>query len=58
MNLKKKCKECGCRVCGGKEEPNSQIMCDECSGEGFLPRVVLLMLRGQLLLKAADSWLF
>ena len=32
MNLKKKCKECGCRVCGGKEEPNSQIMCDECSG--------------------------
>jgi len=32
VNLKKKCKECGCRVCGGKEEPNSQIMCDECSG--------------------------
>ena len=27
---KKKCKECGCRKCGGKGELNEQIMCDEC----------------------------
>ena len=29
--LAKKCRDCGCRKCGGKHEPNSQIMCDECS---------------------------
>ena len=29
--LNKKCRDCGCRKCGGKNEPNSQIMCDECS---------------------------
>ena len=26
----KKCKKCGCRICGGKDDPNNQIMCDEC----------------------------
>ena len=25
VNMKKKCKDCGCRKCGGKEEPNSQV---------------------------------
>ena len=25
VNMKKKCKECGCRKCGGKEEPNNQV---------------------------------
>ena len=29
-NEKKKCKECGCRKCGGKQDPDNQIMCDEC----------------------------
>jgi len=29
---KKKCKECGCRKCGKKDEQDSQIMCDECDG--------------------------
>ena len=29
-NPKRKCKECGCHSCGGKEEPAKQIMCDEC----------------------------
>jgi len=27
---KKKCKECGCNKCGGKEEPELQVVCDEC----------------------------
>jgi len=31
-NPKKKCKECGCRICGGKDDPDNQIMCDECDG--------------------------
>eukprot|EP00092_Neocalanus_flemingeri_P024497 GFUD01026565.1.p1 GENE.GFUD01026565.1~~GFUD01026565.1.p1 ORF type:complete len:605 (+),score=218.89 GFUD01026565.1:105-1919(+) len=29
---KKKCKECGCRKCGGKGEQDQQVMCDECDG--------------------------
>lgn len=29
---KKKCKECGCRKCGGKDEADNQVMCDECDG--------------------------
>ncbi|VVC43627.1 Zinc finger, PHD-type,Zinc finger, RING-type,Zinc finger, FYVE/PHD-type,Ubiquitin-related [Cinara cedri] len=29
-NLKKCCKECGCRICGGKDNEDRQIMCDEC----------------------------
>lgn len=27
---RRKCKECGCHKCGGKEDPEKQIMCDEC----------------------------
>ncbi|XP_015367414.1 PREDICTED: E3 ubiquitin-protein ligase UHRF1-like [Diuraphis noxia] len=30
-NLNKSCKECGCRVCGGKENEDKQLMCDECN---------------------------
>lgn len=26
----KKCKECGCHKCGEKDEPDRQLMCDEC----------------------------
>ena len=26
----KKCKFCACSVCGGKQEPDKQILCDEC----------------------------
>merc|ERR1719159_559017 len=26
----RKCRECGCRKCGGKEDANNQILCDEC----------------------------
>lgn len=29
-NPRKKCKECACHVCGGKQDPEKQIMCDEC----------------------------
>ncbi|XP_072032626.1 E3 ubiquitin-protein ligase UHRF1-like [Amphiura filiformis] len=29
-NEKKKCKYCACHVCGGKDEPDKQLMCDEC----------------------------
>ncbi|VVC46501.1 Zinc finger, PHD-type,Zinc finger, RING-type,Zinc finger, FYVE/PHD-type,Zinc finger, PHD-type, partial [Cinara cedri] len=29
-NLEKYCKECGCQICGGKDNEDRQIMCDEC----------------------------
>ncbi|ORX90637.1 hypothetical protein K493DRAFT_339863 [Basidiobolus meristosporus CBS 931.73] len=29
-NDKKKCKECGCSVCGGKEDEDSTLICEEC----------------------------
>lgn len=29
-NPKKKCKHCACCVCGGKHDPDKQILCDEC----------------------------
>ncbi|XP_031787285.1 E3 ubiquitin-protein ligase UHRF1 isoform X1 [Nasonia vitripennis] len=28
-----KCKECGCKVCGGKDNPDQIILCDECEDE-------------------------
>ncbi|KAF6032133.1 UHRF2 [Bugula neritina] len=30
-NPRKKCKECACRQCGGKDKPDVQIICDECN---------------------------
>ncbi|XP_069505450.1 E3 ubiquitin-protein ligase UHRF1 [Ambystoma mexicanum] len=27
---KKKCRMCACHLCGGKQDPSKQIMCDEC----------------------------
>lgn len=27
----KKCRTCSCHVCGGKHEPNMQLLCDECN---------------------------
>lgn len=30
-NSDKSCKECGCRICGGKEDEDKQLMCDECN---------------------------
>ena len=29
-NPRKKCKSCACSVCGGKDSPDKQILCDEC----------------------------
>ena len=29
-NPRKKCKECGCAKCGGKNDPETIIICDEC----------------------------
>lgn len=29
-NPKRKCKDCSCQVCGGKDDPERQLMCDEC----------------------------
>ena len=29
-NEKKKCKDCGCSKCGGKNDPDSILICDEC----------------------------
>ncbi|XP_050541918.1 E3 ubiquitin-protein ligase UHRF1-like [Daktulosphaira vitifoliae] len=30
-NADKICMDCGCRVCGGKENEDKQLMCDECN---------------------------
>lgn len=30
-NPQKKCKECACTKCGGKDQPDVQIICDECN---------------------------
>ncbi|XP_025424158.1 E3 ubiquitin-protein ligase UHRF1-like isoform X2 [Sipha flava] len=30
-NMEKSCKECGCRICGGKDNEDKQLMCDECN---------------------------
>lgn len=27
----KNCKECGCKVCGGKEDEHNLLLCDECN---------------------------
>ena len=29
-NTRRKCKHCACSVCGGKDGPEKQILCDEC----------------------------
>ncbi|KAL8608900.1 hypothetical protein ACOMHN_063029 [Nucella lapillus] len=29
-NPRRKCKHCACCVCGGKNDPDKQLMCDEC----------------------------
>ena len=29
-NPRRKCKFCGCHVCGAKDNPDKQLMCDEC----------------------------
>lgn len=29
-NSRRKCKHCACSVCGGKNDPDKQILCDEC----------------------------
>ncbi len=29
-NPRRKCRHCACRVCGGKDSPDKQILCDEC----------------------------
>ena len=29
-NENKRCKECGCYECGGKELPETQLFCEEC----------------------------
>ena len=30
-NPRKKCRHCACCECGGKNDPNKQILCDECN---------------------------
>lgn len=30
-NSRKKCRDCGCHICGGKNDPGKQVMCDECN---------------------------
>lgn len=29
-NARRKCKECGCSICGGKDEPETQLFCEQC----------------------------
>ena len=26
----RRCKHCACSVCGGKDQPDKQLLCDEC----------------------------
>ena len=40
-NEKRKCKECGCQKCGGKEDPELQVVCDECQGAFHLACIKL-----------------
>lgn len=35
-NLKENCKECSCRVCGERRNPERTLLCDECNGEFHL----------------------
>ncbi|XP_066597047.1 E3 ubiquitin-protein ligase UHRF1-like [Prorops nasuta] len=30
-NPRKKCKECGCKICAGKEDEHNLLLCDECN---------------------------
>lgn len=30
-NPRRKCKHCACCVCGGKDNPDKQLLCDECN---------------------------
>jgi len=32
----RRCKDCGCKKCGGKDDPNHTILCDECDGSFHL----------------------
>ena len=29
-NARRKCRECGCNICGGKDEPERQLFCEQC----------------------------
>merc|ERR1712142_956694 len=46
----RKCKECGCRKCGGKEDENNQILCDECDAAYHLKCL------GMTSLPTDDEW--
>ncbi|KFM73683.1 E3 ubiquitin-protein ligase UHRF1, partial [Stegodyphus mimosarum] len=48
----KKCKICSCHVCGGKDSPEKQIMCDECD----LPYHMWCLQPPLLELPDADEW--
>jgi len=30
-DMNKQCKNCGCKICGGKDNEDKQLMCDECN---------------------------
>ena len=47
---KKKCKDCGCRKCGGKGEQDQQVMCDECDGAYHIKCL------GMKVLPEEDEW--
>jgi len=46
----RKCKECGCRKCGGKDDVNNQILCDECDAAYHLKCL------GMTSLPTEDEW--
>jgi len=46
----RKCRECGCRKCGGKEDANNQILCDECDAAYHLKCL------GMTSLPTEDEW--
>ena len=49
-NPARKCRECGCRKCGGKEDANNQILCDECDAAYHLKCL------GMTTLPTDDEW--
>eukprot|EP00092_Neocalanus_flemingeri_P020389 GFUD01022087.1.p1 GENE.GFUD01022087.1~~GFUD01022087.1.p1 ORF type:complete len:755 (-),score=252.74 GFUD01022087.1:131-2395(-) len=46
----RKCKDCGCRKCGGKEDANNQMLCDECDAAYHLKCL------GMTSLPTEDEW--
>lgn len=52
-NMEKSCKNCGCRICGGKDNEDKQLMCDECNH----PYHMMCLTPPLKVMPADDDWL-